>query len=80
MKWVPMQWGGEKFEWIQLSRGRWGLVGHQAEVFSTGRGWGASVGHHFLGYYPRRNKAMEAVVSYIAYQKKLRELQAKEVS
>ena len=79
MKWIPMRWGNEQYEWLQVRRGWWSLVGHQAEVFSTGRGWGASVGHHFLGYSPNRNRAMEAVVSYIAYQKKLRELQAKEV-
>jgi len=80
MKLVPMQWGNERFEWLQVRRGCWSLIGHNAEVFATSRGWGASVGHRFLGYYRHRNKAMEAVVSYIAYEKKLREFGVKEVA
>jgi len=76
MQWIPMQWGAERFEWVKFAKGRWSLIGHEAKVFSTSRGWGAIVGEHFLGYYGHYRKAMEAVVSYIAYEKRLRDLKA----
>ena len=80
MKWEAMRWGSERFEWVQLSPGRWGLVGHKAEIFfHNKRGWGAMVDGSFLAYYSSRKRAMEAVIGFLAYGQKLREVKAKEV-
>jgi hypothetical protein len=80
MKWEAMRWGSERFEWVQLSPGRWGLVGHKAEVFfHDKRGWGALVDGSFLAYYSSRKRAMEAVIGFLNYEQKLREAKAKEV-
>ena len=80
MKWEAMRWGSKRFEWVQLSPGRWGLVGHKAEIFfHDKRGWGALVDGSFLAYYSSRKRAMEAVIGFLAYEQKPREAKAKGV-
>jgi len=73
MKWVPIRWGNEQYEWIQTASGRWSMLGHEAEVFYTARGWGVMVNGKFLSYYRTRKKAMEAAIGYLAYEKRKKE-------
>jgi len=77
MKWVPFFYNGRETEWAELGPGRWGLVGHNAEVFHVARrGWGAMVDGQFIAYYATRNLAMRAVLDWIEYRHRLREFLA----
>jgi hypothetical protein len=52
------------------------MLGHEAEVFHTARGWGATVNGKFLSYYRTRKKAMEAAIGYLAHQRRMKEAEA----
>jgi hypothetical protein len=76
MKWTAIQWGSELYEWVMVTSGHWSLIGHDAVVFSTTRGWGVMVQGKFLSYYPTRKKAMEAAIGYLAYERRKKEAEA----
>mgnify|MGYP001626204856 CR=1 FL=1 len=76
MKCVSLLYGGKAWEWVQLGPSRWGLVGHKAEVFyAEGRGWGVMAEGQFVGYYRRRERAMQAALDMLDYLRRLRAMQ-----